>query len=304
MPNWNQVLGEIEKQNKQIPNALDQVRRKYLKQLNRHTDRNIIAYYSGWLAQPRPMQVMSVNDADKNGFMAAIHKLDRTKGLDLILHTPGGDLAAAESLVDYLHKMFGDDIRAVVPQLAMSAGTMIACAAKEIVMGKQSNLGPTDPQIGGVPASGVLAEFEKAMRQIEHNSSVAEAWRPIIEKYHPSFLGSCENAVTWSKQITADWLKRGMFKDQDDAAASAIRVVDGLTDPDATLNHSRHIHIEKLEELGLKIKRLEDDEKHQDLVLTVHHAFMHTFHSTGAVKIIENHAGAAHVLVADQKTVR
>jgi ClpP class serine protease len=75
--------------------------------------------------------------------------MDRSKGLDLILHTPGGDMAATESLVDYLRQMFGKDIRAIVPQIAMSGGTMIALAWKEILMGKHSNLGPIDPQFSG-----------------------------------------------------------------------------------------------------------------------------------------------------------
>ncbi len=63
----------------------------------------------------------------------------------MILHTPGGDIAATESIVDYLYCMFDKDIRVIVPQISMSAGTMIALASKEIVMGKHSNLGPIDP---------------------------------------------------------------------------------------------------------------------------------------------------------------
>ena len=58
--------------------------------------------------------------------MATIHKMDRKKGLDLILHTPGGDMAATKSLVDYLRIMFEGNVRAIVPQIAMSGGTMIA----------------------------------------------------------------------------------------------------------------------------------------------------------------------------------
>jgi ClpP class serine protease len=69
---------------------------------------------------------MEITDEDKNGFMMAVHKLDRTKGLDLFLHTPGGSISSTQSIVDYLHKMFGKNIRAIVPQIAMSAGTMIA----------------------------------------------------------------------------------------------------------------------------------------------------------------------------------
>ena len=77
--------------------------------------------------------------------MSVIHGLDKSKGLDLFLHTPGGDVGATESLIDYLHDSFGGDIRAIIPQIAMSGGTMIACSCKEIIMGKQSSLGPIDP---------------------------------------------------------------------------------------------------------------------------------------------------------------
>jgi ClpP class serine protease len=99
-----------------------------------------------------------INDEDKNGFMMAIHHLDRSKGLDLLLHTPGGDLAATESLVDFLRRMFGTDIRAIVPQIAMSAGTMLACSCREIVMSKHSSIGPIDPHLRGIPAVGVKME--------------------------------------------------------------------------------------------------------------------------------------------------
>ena len=68
------------------------------------------------------------------------------KELDLILHSPGGSLEAAEQIVTYLRSKY-DNIRAIVPQNAMSAATMIACACDEIMMGKHSALGPIDPQI-------------------------------------------------------------------------------------------------------------------------------------------------------------
>lgn len=100
-----------------------------------------------------------LNDGDKNGLMATIHKMDRAKGLDLVLHIPGGDMAATESLIDHLRSMFGTDIRVIVPQIAMSGGTMIALAAKEIVMGKHSNIGPIDPQFGAIPAHAIKEEF-------------------------------------------------------------------------------------------------------------------------------------------------
>jgi len=291
MPSWSDVLEEMHAVQ---PHPTDTVRRKYLANLHRHTKRNVIAYYSGWLSS-KPNQALIVNDEDKNAFMAAIHKLDRSKGLDLLLHTPGGDLAAAESLVDYLRRMFGTDIRAIVPQLAMSAGTMIACSCKEIVMGKQSNLGPIDPQFNGLPANGVIAEFKQAIDEVKKDPSKAIIWQAIIGKYHPTFLGTCQKAIEWAQTIVNTWLTTGMLNGVHNSSEIAKNIVEGLSSHDATYNHARHIHIEELEGLGLKITRLEDDPKLQDLVLTVHHAFMHTFSMTRAIKIVENHMGVGVV---------
>ena len=299
MPNWSDVLQEINGLKAQIQNTspLDIVRRKYLEQLSKYTNRSTIAYYSAWLTRSPNAPNLSINDADKNALMAVIHRVDRQKGLDLILHTPGGSLAAAESLVDYLRRMFGHDIRAIVPQIAMSAGTMIACACKEIVMGKESNLGPIDPQLNGVPAHGVIAEFSQAIEQIKKDPSSLAVWQMIIGKYHPTFLGECQNAIEWSKEVVQEWLKAAMLKGQRRAAGKAKKIVGALSDHEATRSHSRHIHIDDCIKMGLKIVKLEDDNTLQDLVLTVHHAFMQTFSEAQMVnKIVENHMGTAMVL--------
>jgi ClpP class serine protease len=146
MPSWHKILNEINS----TGSTHDVIRRKYIKELSEKTGRNTIIYYSGWLQKPG-FAGTEVNDNDKNGLMTVIHGLDRTKGLDLVLHTPGGEVAATESLIDYLNSMFNHDIRAIVPQLAMSAGTMIACACDQIIMGKHSSLGPIDPQFRSTP---------------------------------------------------------------------------------------------------------------------------------------------------------
>lgn len=190
MPNWDSVLREIALENS-VPSAspFDRVRRKHLRALHEATGRNVIAYYSGFLTKPR-IEGVEITDDDKNGFMLAIHELDRSRGLDLLLHTPGGSVAATESLIHYLRQTFGRDIRVIVPQIAMSAGTMIACAARRIVMGKQSNLGPVDPQFGGIPAVGVLAEIELAYKQISEDARYADIWSPILSRLTPSFFSN------------------------------------------------------------------------------------------------------------------
>jgi len=224
--------------------------------------------------------------------MLTINKLDRSKGLDLILHTPGGDIAATESLVDYLYSMFDKDIRVIVPQISMSAGTMIAFASKEIVLGKHSNLGPIDPQMGGLACQAVLNEFEQAKEDIKANPHSAALWQVIISKYHPTFLGACKQAIEWSEKMVFDWLEYNMCNGD---KAKVEKIIETFANHTVQKSHARHISKKECEEVGLTITDLEANQDLQDVVLTTHHAFMHTFSNTFCVKIIENQNGIAYV---------
>jgi hypothetical protein len=292
MPDWSEVLNQV----KAAGSPHDIIRRQYLSQLHGLTGRNVIVYYSGWLQKPG-LQGIELNDEDKNGFMTAVHGLDRSLGLDLVLHTPGGDTAATESLVDYLRAMFGRDIRAIVPQLAMSAGTMVACACSEILMGKGSSLGPIDPQIRGIPAHGVVEEFRRAIAEARSDPTCIPLWQPIIAKYTPAFIGECEKAMDWSAQMTTAWLKTGMFHGERRPTRKIERILRELSDHALTKSHARHLSPQRCREIGLKVTMIEENQKLQEAVLSVHHACMLTFAATGAVKIVENHRGVAFIKV-------
>jgi len=294
MPDWNDLLDEI----KESGSIYDLIRRKYLKSLHQLTGRNVIIYYSGWLQRPglKPSELASINDNDKNGFMTTIHKLDRTIGLDLVLHTPGGEMAATESLIKYLRDMFGTNIRAIVPQLAMSGGTMIACACKSIVMGKQSSLGPIDPIYYGLPAHGVIEEFEQAKEEVKRDPSTIHLWQQIIARYNPTLIGECKKAIAWSNDMVTEWLTTGMFEGDSDVQSKVDKIVNELSDHSLTKSHGRHISSSRCKEIGLKIEDMEENDDLQDAILTLHHACIHTLTATPAIKIIENHNGKAFVL--------
>jgi ATP-dependent protease ClpP protease subunit len=299
VPNWKNLVDEVNTL-KASGSAYDVVRRKYLRDLHEHTGRNVIVYYSGWLQKPQLNtrelgDMFSINDNDKNGFMATIHQLDRSKGLDLLLHTPGGSISAAESLVDYLRSMFDTNIRAIIPQLAMSAGTMIACACKEIVMGKQSSLGPIDPQLGGLAAHGIVEEFNQARDEILKDPNTIPLWQPILAQYDPTLVGDCKKAIALSGEMVKEWLMTGMFQGKRNAAAKAGSIITALSDHATTKTHDRHLSIKMAKKLGLVVSPLEKDDQFQDLVLSVHHACILTLTETLACKIIENHTGATHL---------
>ncbi len=89
----------------------------------------------------------------------------------------------------------------------------MACACREIIMGKQSSLGPIDPQIIGLPASGILSEFDNASKEIKHDKSKIHVWGPILSNYPPSLIEACKKAISWSQELASDYLSYSMFKD-------------------------------------------------------------------------------------------
>lgn len=156
MPSWSDLQDELN-------NIGSEERGEFIAERCRDTtatiarryNRNVLYYVSGFLQKPQvPGLFTSVNMEDINGFMAGVYGHDFNKGLLLILHTPGGLAEAAQTIVDYLRSKF-TAIDVLVPTYAMSAGTMIALGCDRIVMGRQSQLGPTDPQliIGSRPYS-------------------------------------------------------------------------------------------------------------------------------------------------------
>lgn len=294
MPNWEHVLAEITAANGNI----DQIRRKYLSKLGELTGRNIITYYSGFLQRPGILQC-TITDIDKNGFMNAIYELDYSKGLDLLVHSPGGEIAATESIIHYLKSKFTHqgqtDIRVIVPQIAMSGGTLLACMAHTIVMGRQSNLGPIDPQFGHYSAHGIIEEFKRAYREIKKDPAYYHVWKHILQQYPPTFLQKCEQAIKWSREIAQESLEKNMFSNDSQKTQKAKRIARYLSNYREHKAHDRHIHIEQCIREGLNIEKLEDHQKLQDAVLTVHHCYMYYFDNFKALKIIENHKGKAWV---------
>lgn len=287
MANWSEILEEVQTYQDSI-GRLDTIRKDVLRRISEITGRNVITYYSGWL-KSSDVPNLHINDNDINALMNAINKLDHSKGLDLILHTPGGDIAATESIVNYLQSVFPNNIRAFIPQLSMSAGTMIALSCNTIVMGKQSSLGPIDPQFGGLACQGILDEYKRAVDDVTKNPNALGIWQTIISKYHPTLIGDCENAVKWSKELASKWLQRvNPSINMDEVEKLFISHSDSYS-------HSRHISRQECLEVGLNIEELEDNQKLQDAIMSLHHCYMILFDKWRYSKVVENHIGSIYV---------
>ena len=104
MPKWSELLDECsklpnEEKSTWLNNYLDQ----QLTKIGDRRGQNVIVYASGFLQKPSvPSFATSISREDINGLMCAAHGLDFTKGLSLVIHTPGGDMASTETMIDYL----------------------------------------------------------------------------------------------------------------------------------------------------------------------------------------------------------
>ncbi|MGI9950951.1 hypothetical protein V3F56_01215 [Moorellaceae bacterium AZ2] len=96
-----------------------------------------------------------INIEDSEQLLRAIRLTPDDMPIDLVLHTPGGLVLAAEQIAHAILKHRGK-VTVYVPHYAMSGGTLIALAADEIVMDENAVLGPVDPQLGQYPAASIL----------------------------------------------------------------------------------------------------------------------------------------------------
>lgn len=299
MPSWGEILGELQ-QSAEANNGhtdFDGVRRKYLAQLWQLTGRPVILYSTDWISGSGGF-MSSITLEDMQGMMEVCRDLPGPD-LDIVLHSPGGSAEATASIVSYLRQKY-TNIRVFVPLAAMSAATMLALAADEIVMGKHSQLGPIDPQLvmpqGNVPARAIIQQFERAQQECSADPSKLAAWMPILQQYGPALIQQCEAAEALAKRLVTEWLGSYMLAGD---SAKAIEVAEYFASFDEHQSHSLGIPRARAQEKGLNITYLEADQALQDAVLSVHHAALHTF-AGSCVKLIENHLGRTYARLQQQ----
>lgn len=304
MPNLHQIVQEM--QNCKVSNQQDIIRRKYLADLFEYTKRPTIIYAAAFTVKEVSGDSIQINRGDIQGFMAALQGI-KGNSLDLIIHSSGGSAEATEQIVNYLRSKF-NDIRVIVPQNAMSAATMLACAANKIIMGKHSALGPIDPQLNIKSSSGnylvaaqsILDEFESAQKYITAGGP-AIVWIQKIQQYPPGFLTQCSKVIELAKRLVHDWLTKYMFAGVPDGPKKALALSEWLGNNNNFLTHGRSIGIELAKEKDLIVEPLEDDQQLQELILSIFHSTVITFQSTSCFKLVENHMGNGAFLTQDQK---
>ncbi|MGB7209975.1 MAG: hypothetical protein WBD27_15050 [Pyrinomonadaceae bacterium] len=293
MPSWNELLAEFQAAvatgagsgwiGAQIHASLRDI--SALRE-----DRNVIFYSSAFLQKPNiDPSLLQITHEEINGFMSVMYGMDWTKGLTLLLHTPGGVTNAAETVVAYLRSKF-DFIETIVPAFAMSAGTMISLATDRIIMGRQSQLGPIDPQMPVmgryVSARAVVDQFERAKGEILGNLNAAHVWAPILQSLGPALLNEAENALSYGESMVSKWLSERMFRTALDPTGLAAATAFHFNDASTHKSHGRRIDRDEARAKNVVVVDLEEDQALQEAVLTAYHLMTILFEQGPAAKII------------------
>ncbi len=268
-------------------------RQNLIKQIEKKTGRPLIVY-STKLDAPREASNQIVSD-DIIGFSDLTTGLTENN-LDVLIESPGGDLAAAQRIVEVLRNKF-QHIRFFIPGSAFSAATMIALSGDEILMDERGALGPIDPQINGIPARSILNAFDAVKEKLKEDGPKAiPIYLPLIQKYDLHIFEICKDVEVRGKQVVEDWPKKYMFKGHADEKTIA-GIVSFFSDYDTHKSHSRPIFFREVQKLGLKVALFEDDIR--DLVWDFFLCLKVMHELTPFIKIFENgrgtHWGKQHI---------
>lgn len=235
------------------------VRQGQLREIERVTGRRLITYVAG--------PGTSITGMDIPPFVDLLDDVEAGEPIDLLLHTPGGDIDQAERIVLLCRKRVKDaEFRVIVPDSAKSAGTLIAIAADEIVMGDPSELGPIDPQIFIRTASGEdmarpAQSFLDGLKQIREETGdgdLSPAYFPLLDKLDPALIDFCEKAIKRSKKFAQEFLSQYMLKDDPEKAEE---IAEDLANVEKYLSHSATIDADRAAELGLNVAILGTDDE-------------------------------------------
>jgi len=209
---------------------------RYLRQLlirdiEAVTGRRLVLYYANRFQNAQI-------DAKDVSYLA--EALGDTNGepVDLLLETNGGATDATEALVNLLKNSI-PDVRVVVTAAAKSNGTLLALAAKTIVMGATSELGPIEPLVNGIPCT-ILEQ-------------------PQIEKSNFPLHMFGKYALSQTRALAKSLLSDGMMKGK--PATDIDKTVDTLSTRDKFFSHGSVIDHREAAALGLNIEYLPPDDE-------------------------------------------
>jgi hypothetical protein len=271
-------------------------RKSLFNKLEEELQRPVVAYFTSF------RYPVAVDDSDADMLEGLLQAMDLSKGLALVISSPGGDGVAAERIIKICKSYSGTgEFFAIVPGKAKSAATMICLGASRIYMGPASELGPVDPQIivmndNNIPtylsACHVVDSFNNLFEKAVKEKGRLEPYLQQLAKYDASIIAHYNSMIALSKDISIKALHSGMMSNFNETQIEEkIKVF--LT-PAETKTHGRPIFRDIASNTGLKIENIDTkgDMGHSIYELYIRAKF---FADSGVSKLIESKVDSAYV---------
>ena len=190
--------------------------------------------------------------------------------LAVVLETNGGIIEVVERMVTAIRHQYDGEVIMIVPNRAMSAGTVFAMSGDRIMMDYFSCLGPIDPQVQRngkfVPALSYLVQYERLIEKSK-NGTLTTAEMVMLQQLDLAELHSFEEARELSNTLLKEWLAKYKFKDWQRTKTRklpvtaemrekrALEVAEKLMNHQQWHSHGRPISMEVLRrDINLKIE--------------------------------------------------
>lgn len=220
----------------------------------------------------------AMNIADVPHLKTVLDSLSGAGQINLLLHSPGGDGAVVEKMVEMCRAHTSGDnrkLRVIVPNVAKSAATVLALGADEILMGYTSELGPIDPQVA-IAVSGVtqwVSAFafvearDKLMGQITEAIRKKESTVGLLQQLaglNIPFTDEMENQIGFAKKTATTLLDKYMLSPKMSDAATrsqkAGEIAEKLLSKQLFPVHGHYIDAITAKTLGLEVELLDKDD--------------------------------------------
>jgi len=221
---------------------------------------------------------------------------DLSKGVTLLINSPGGNILAAERMIKTLQSYSGTKkYNSIIPKMAMSAAAMVCLGSDKLIMSPTSSLGPIDPQIQEYNHKTEQWErysvfyilksykilFEKSANLSKKQN--LEPYLQALDHYDPKKIEEYKSDMELSRDIAVNALKAGMFKTlETDEIKEKIKIF--LT-PEKTKTHDRCIYASEAMDCGLNIEMHDVKDNLWKLVSEVNLRIEHSL--PGIANIIE-----------------
>ena len=233
-------------------NSSDRYQRQtIINQIQDRTKHLLICYVSG--------SECVIDASDTMPFVDLLHNVPPSRDVDLLLHTTGGCIDAAEKLMGMMRSHVRTAaLRIIVPEFAKSAGTLMVLGADSVVMSDMSELGPIDPQTSlfdrWQSVQNYLDAYDTHAKTLKTDPDNIAA-RIMLGKLDPATLKLCEAATARARQAAESLLKRGMFRDGGNWSKTASE----LLETTRWLSHGQMISWEDAQDpqIGLVVEHLE-----------------------------------------------